>query len=63
VTNLGYYIQGQNIQSIPFSESGINCHNINSNNYVQNFNRKSSYYNYDQYNRNSNLKYIQSHMN
>lgn len=57
VANAGYYIQGQNIQSIPYSESGINSQNIYTNNYPQNFNGNISYYNYVQYKQNSSLKY------
>jgi len=57
VANAGYYIQGQNIQSIPYSESGINSQNIYSKNYAQNFNGNISYYNYVQYKQNSSLKY------
>ena len=57
VANSGYYIQGQNIQSIPYNESGINYQNIYSNNYFQNFNGKTSFYNYSQHQQNSSLKY------
>ena len=57
VANAGYHIQGQNIQSIPYIESGIYYQNINSNDYAQNFNGKTFYYNYDQYKQNSSLKY------
>ena len=57
VANVGYYIQGQNIQSMPNIESGINYQNIYNNNYAQNFNGKTSYYNYAQNKQNSSLKY------
>ena len=57
VANAGYYIQGQNSQSNPYIGSGINYQNLYNNNYAQNFNGKTSYYNYPQNKQNSSLKY------
>ena len=57
VASAGYYIQGQNVQSMPYIESGINYQNIYNNNHAQNFNGKTSYYNYAQNNQISRVKY------
>ena len=58
VANVGYYIKGQNNQSIPYIGTGLNYHNISSNNYFKDFNGKISYYNYSQFgNQSSNQTY------
>lgn len=57
VASAGYYIQGQNVQTMPYIESGINYQNIYNNYHAQNFNGKTSYYNYAQNKQISSLKY------